>query len=107
MNADELPVVEVPDWDQKTRELCAYGHGLNLWPHGHRISMQGDSGSWILNSEGNLIGLQWGGNEILDVAFLTPIEDVVADIQYQTQHIVRLSGGVDITSWDDTRPAYC
>jgi hypothetical protein len=69
--------------------------------------MQGDSGPGILNSEGNLIGLLWGGNEILDVAFLTPIEDVVADIQDQTQHIMRLSGGVDINSRDDARLAYC
>ena len=37
-----------------------YGLNFNTWPHNHPVSMKGDSGSWILNSEGDFIGLLWG-----------------------------------------------
>lgn len=33
------------------------GWRLNAWPHGSNIAIRGDSGSWILNGEGDLIGL--------------------------------------------------
>jgi len=53
----------------------AYSHDINHWPHGHPMSLPGDSGSWILDSQGDLVGLLWGGDG-LTRSGITPIEDI-------------------------------
>ena len=64
---------------------------LNHFPlHGHLISMEGDSGSWALNGNGDLIGLQWGADFSHNYAFIIPIQEVIRDIEEQTGYTVVL-----------------
>ena len=74
---------------------------MNLFPHNHPMSMPGDSGSWILNSEGDLIALLWGGISEEKMSYVTPIEEVIAHIEEQTGHIVQLPGGIDPYFYDN------
>jgi hypothetical protein len=92
--------LQAGDLPELTKEWGVYGADLNIWPYGHPISMCGDSGSWIINSEGDLVALLWGGDGI-NYAFVTPIEDVVSDIEDQTGYIVVLRGGVDPLTYSD------
>ena len=77
-----------------------YGQRLNLFPHWHPISLPGDSGSWILNSEGDLIALHYAGDGA-SYAFVTPIEEVILDIEERTNRTIRLPGGVSRTAYGD------
>lgn len=48
----------------------------------------GDSGSWILNEVGQLVGLLWGGTH--SVCYFTPIQMVLDDIEARTGMKVEL-----------------
>jgi len=99
-NSKENPVA-TQDLPSATSEWAAYGTDLNTWPCGHPISMPGDSGSWIINSEGDLIAMLWGGETAVDVCYVTPIEEVIKDIEEQTDCIVVLPGGVNPLAYGD------
>ena len=45
------------------------------------FSKSGDSGSFVWNSDGNVIGLLWGGKEQRVVTYFTPMEAVLEDIR--------------------------
>lgn len=44
----------------------------------------GDSGSWVFDENGNLLGLLWGGCVRGDDCYFTPVEYVIADIEKYT-----------------------
>jgi hypothetical protein len=52
----------------------------------------GDSGSMILNPDGQLVGLLIGGCEALGYTFMTPYAALVADIEQKTGGKVELEG---------------
>jgi len=49
-----------------------------------QFNQGGDSGSWILDAGGNLVGLLWGGCSGSDDCYFTPIKDVIDDIEERT-----------------------
>jgi hypothetical protein len=77
-----------------------YGYGLNYFPNWNPISLRGDSGSWIINSEGDLVALLYAGDGESS-ACVTPIEDVIRDIEEKTSCTIRLPGGVDPLLYND------
>lgn len=50
----------------------------------------GDSGSWVLNEFGHLVGLLWGGIITTETAYYAPITHVIDDIEKATQCKVSL-----------------
>jgi hypothetical protein len=89
-------------YNDKNSALILEGIDMNLVPHHHPMSMPGDSGSLILNSEGDLIALlRGGGSSPENVSYVTPIEEVIADIERQTDHIVKIPGGIDPYCYDN------
>ena len=50
----------------------------------------GDSGSWILDAEGDLAGLLWGGCSGSDDCYFIPIKDIIDDIEHHTGKVVKL-----------------
>jgi len=65
--------------------------------------MPGDSGSWILDNEGDLVGLLFAGTgaEYKSRSLVMPIETIIQDIEDQTGYTVRLPGGVAPSALDD------
>ena len=53
-----------------------------------RFNERGDSGSWILDQMGYVVGLLWGGTH--SVCYFTPIGLVLADIETRTGMRVEL-----------------
>jgi len=52
------------------------------------FSKPGDSGSWILNASGDLVGMLWGGSN--NVGYFTPIGLVLNDVETRTGWKVQL-----------------
>ena len=50
----------------------------------------GDSGSWILNEVGYLVGFLWGGNDGDFSCYFTPIKEVIEDIEGKTKRDVKM-----------------
>ncbi|EPS43330.1 hypothetical protein H072_2684 [Dactylellina haptotyla CBS 200.50] len=72
-------------------------HGINLMENGtttsewtivghknREFAEGGDSGSWVLNTKGELVGMVFAENEDLHLAYLTPIKLILEDIKRQT-----------------------
>lgn len=59
------------------------------------MSIDGDSGSWILNREEDRIALLWGGGSEERTSYMMPIEEVARDIEEQTGYILSLPGSAD------------
>ncbi|KAA6412264.1 MAG: hypothetical protein FRX48_04416 [Lasallia pustulata] len=57
------------------------------------FSEGGDSGAWVLDSVGALMGMTWGGFTCRQGTFVTPIKAITDDIRSQTGHNVRLPDG--------------
>lgn len=55
----------------------------------HLFGEPGDSGSLLFNSQGQLVGLYFGGNDRTNVSYFTPIEVVFDDIK-------RITGCVEV-----------
>ena len=58
---------------------------------GRPFAFKGDSGAFVLNQYGKLAGLLVAGQEELGTAYVTPIIEVIPDIQEVTGHEVALS----------------
>lgn len=54
------------------------------------FSKKGDSGSWVLNSDGQLGGLLLAGQEGMSWSYVTPISVVLADIEARLDCTVSL-----------------
>ena len=57
---------------------------------GERFAEEGDSGAFVLNRGGQLVGILVGGNKAAGQAYVTPIKAVIDDISAQTGYDVCL-----------------
>ena len=60
------------------------------------FSAEGDSGSWVLDNAGSLVGMLWGGFTSREGTFVTPITAITENIARQTGYSVRLPGGAQL-----------
>ena len=60
---------------------------------GKPFTLAGDSGAWVVDVFGGLIGMVWGGFTSHEGSFLTPISLITEDITKQTGYSVRLPSG--------------
>ncbi|KAI9784443.1 MAG: hypothetical protein M1839_002099 [Geoglossum umbratile] len=74
----------IPGNSSTTSEYVVVGH------KGKAFALGGDSGAFVLNSYGKLVGLLIAGHETLDAVLVTPITEVMQDIQQVTGHQVTL-----------------
>lgn len=70
--------------DSVTSEYVVVGQKLMSF------AQRGDSGAFVLNGRGRLVGLLIAGQEELNTAYVTPIEEVMRDIQDVTGQKVTL-----------------
>lgn len=61
--------------------------------YGTAFNKAGDSGAWILDPEGDLVGLLWGGCEKSGQGYFTPIQLVIDDIEKSTGKKVEMYQG--------------
>jgi hypothetical protein len=57
---------------------------------GSPFASKGDSGAFVLNGHGKLAGLLIAGQDLLGTTYVTPITEVIRDIQEVTGHKVTL-----------------
>jgi hypothetical protein len=74
----------LPGNSSLTSEFVVVGH------KGRPFALKGDSGAFVLNSYGKLVGLLIAGQEELNTAYVTPMTEVMRDIQQVTGHQVTL-----------------
>jgi hypothetical protein len=74
----------LPGNSSLTSEYVVVGH------KGRLFASKGDSGAFVLNGHGKLAGLLIAGQEELGTAYVTPIMEVIQDIQEVTGHEVTL-----------------
>ncbi|KAI9860889.1 MAG: hypothetical protein M1813_005567 [Trichoglossum hirsutum] len=74
----------LPGNSSLTSEYVIAGH------KGRPFALRGDSGAFVLNRHGNLAGLLIAGHEELGIAYVTPMTEVMRDIQQVTGHQVTL-----------------
>ena len=60
---------------------------------GKSFTSAGDSGAWVVDELGGLIGMVWGGFARDEGTFFTPIKLIIEDITKQTGYSVRLPLG--------------
>ena len=60
---------------------------------GKAFTSAGDSGAWVIDRLGGLIGMVWGGFTSHEGTFLTPMNLITEDITEQTGYSVRLPSG--------------
>lgn len=61
-----------------------------LAPFPHLFNERGDSGSWILDKNGNLVGMVWGACVRSRCCYFTHIQDIIGDIERVTKRTVEL-----------------
>ena len=72
---------ETGEWEEVTTLECAV-----LTPYGSEpFGRAGDSGSFVFSTEGEMIGLYFGGNDHTGLSYFTRIQDVFDDIKKITQ----------------------
>lgn len=59
--------------------------------HFKYFSQAGDSGAWVLNMEGNVVGMITSGNEATKISYYTPISTIIGDIERVTGRKVTLA----------------
>ena len=74
----------LPGNSSLTSEYVIVGH------KGRPFALKGDSGAFVLNRRGGLAGLLIAGHKDLNTAYVTPITEVMQDIQQVTGHQVTL-----------------
>lgn len=80
-----LSNIKWPEQPTLTREYAICGDG------GESFAKKGDSGAFVLNREGDLVGILVAATEATTgVAYVTPIQAVVDDIHAQTGYDVYL-----------------
>lgn len=78
-----LSSIAWPEQPTLTRESAICGNG------GKSFAKKGDSGAFVLNREGKLVGILIAGNKATTgVVYVTPIQAVVDDIHAQTGYDV-------------------
>lgn len=73
--------VRPPGLDRITTEFVVCG------TNGSKFTVPGDSGAFVLDTEGALVGLLWGGPRGKGHdgnGYVTPITEVLRDIEHQT-----------------------
>ena len=69
--------------DGKREEVFGHEKAIVGRPIAFRdhFGTRGDSGAFVVNEYGSLVGLYWGGNEYSGVSFFTEINHVFEDIK--------------------------
>jgi hypothetical protein len=85
----------IHSWVQTEKGGWVEEVGTECCVHGPRMMADsfgdpGDSGSFVFNSFGYLVGLYFGGNSATGVGYFTPVKDLF-------EHIKQLTGAVDVT----------
>ncbi|KAI9705544.1 MAG: hypothetical protein M1836_006299 [Candelina mexicana] len=84
----DVKMVELPG--QTLREIVIVGD------KGVEFSQHGDSGAWVFNEYGDVLGMMYGGQETGDCgAFVTPIDEIRASILEMTGYRMRILDEID------------